>query len=69
MDAKFYFLVLWMLKIVECEGGEVEVYEEGGKQRARLRSVIPAKNWCERCNSLMKRVAEMQDRWNPGSKK
>lgn len=62
-ETRFLFLVLWMQKIIECEGGEVIMFTDKDVKKALIKSDIPSKHWCKRCNSLVLRIAEMQERW------
>jgi len=62
-ETRFVFLLLWMQKVAECEGGEVVVFEDKGVKKAFIRSVIPVHLWCERCLSLIERIADIQERW------
>lgn len=61
--AHFQLILSLYAKIIDCEGGEVIVLQDGAAQMIVVQSEIPENLWCARCKSLSKRAQELKKRW------
>lgn len=67
-EQQFTCLARLMTLVVECEGGHIDISEDG----AHITTLIPEALWCSKCISLMERVVELRVHWeklNKDSKK